>query len=196
MGRGRDAYKWIGGAHAPRGRLALGERLKTIAQEAGVALVNFLEAGDCRRGVGERFGRDALGARTLRMGCMCRPDTQMGTNTTDDSDVLNVQAIELKIETRLNRPGKGVEKSREPGKARAVNRGVRVDQSNGRRLAIILGALHENAFGLIANMLTRSFPCRHIERHRWIAEALDDGLSLTAIVENVKFNWIFRQRAH
>ena len=65
----------------------------------------------------------------------------------------------------------------------------------GRRLAIILGALHENAFGLIANMLTRSFPCRHIERHRWIAEALDDGLSLTAIVENVKFNWIFRQRA-
>ena len=33
------------------------------------------------------------------------------------------------------------------------------------------------------------------KRHRWIAEALDDGLSLTAIVENVKFNWIFRRRA-
>lgn len=33
------------------------------------------------------------------------------------------------------------------------------------------------------------------KRHRWIAEALDDGLSLTAIVENIKFNWIFRQRA-
>jgi hypothetical protein len=33
------------------------------------------------------------------------------------------------------------------------------------------------------------------KRHQWIAEALDDGLSLTAIVENVKFNWIFRRRA-
>jgi hypothetical protein len=33
------------------------------------------------------------------------------------------------------------------------------------------------------------------KRHRWIAEALDDGLSLMAIVENVKFNWISRQRA-
>jgi len=32
------------------------------------------------------------------------------------------------------------------------------------------------------------------KRHQWIAEALDDGLSLTAIVENVKFNWIFRRR--
>ena len=68
MGRGRDAYKWIGGAHAPRGRLALGKRLKTIAQEAGVALVNFLEAGDCRRGVGERFGRDALWGQDAQNG--------------------------------------------------------------------------------------------------------------------------------
>jgi hypothetical protein len=33
------------------------------------------------------------------------------------------------------------------------------------------------------------------KRHQWIAEALDDGLSLTAIVESVKFNWIFRRRA-
>jgi HIRAN domain len=33
------------------------------------------------------------------------------------------------------------------------------------------------------------------KRHRWIAEALDDGLSLMAVVENVKFNWISRQRA-
>src|SRR5271169_2725327 len=72
MGRGRDAYKWIGGAHAPRGRLALGKRLKTIAQEAGVALVNFLEAGDCRRGGTLRSrcaqgpGRSEWGACRLR----------------------------------------------------------------------------------------------------------------------------------
>ena len=32
-------------------------------------------------------------------------------------------------------------------------------------------------------------------RHRWIAEAIDDGLRLLAIVETVKTGWIFRQRA-
>ena len=46
----------------------LGESLKTIAQEAGVALVNFLEAGDCRRGVGERFGREALWGQDAQNG--------------------------------------------------------------------------------------------------------------------------------
>jgi len=32
-------------------------------------------------------------------------------------------------------------------------------------------------------------------RHRWIADAIDDGLRLLAIVETVKTGWIFRQRA-
>src|SRR5262249_43139656 len=32
-------------------------------------------------------------------------------------------------------------------------------------------------------------------RHRWIAEAIDDGLRLLAIVETVKTSWVFRQRA-
>ena len=32
-------------------------------------------------------------------------------------------------------------------------------------------------------------------RHRWIAEALDDGLHLMVLVENVKPSWIFRRRA-
>ena len=32
-------------------------------------------------------------------------------------------------------------------------------------------------------------------RHRWIAEALDDGLRLAAIAETVKIGWIFRHRA-
>jgi HIRAN domain len=32
-------------------------------------------------------------------------------------------------------------------------------------------------------------------RHRWIANALDDGLRLAAIVETVKIAWIFRHRA-
>ena len=32
-------------------------------------------------------------------------------------------------------------------------------------------------------------------RHRWIAEALDDGLHLMVLVENVKPGWIFRRRA-
>ena len=33
------------------------------------------------------------------------------------------------------------------------------------------------------------------KRHRWIAEALDDGLRLAVIVENVELGWIFRRRA-
>jgi len=33
------------------------------------------------------------------------------------------------------------------------------------------------------------------KQHHWIAEALDDGLRLTVIVENVKPGWIFRRRA-
>jgi HIRAN domain len=33
------------------------------------------------------------------------------------------------------------------------------------------------------------------KRHRWIAEALDDGLRLAAIAEKVKTGWIFRWRA-
>jgi hypothetical protein len=32
-------------------------------------------------------------------------------------------------------------------------------------------------------------------RHRWIAEAIDDGRRLLAIVETVKSGWIFRRRA-
>ena len=32
-------------------------------------------------------------------------------------------------------------------------------------------------------------------RHRWIANALDDGLRLAAIAETVKVGWIFRHRA-
>ena len=32
-------------------------------------------------------------------------------------------------------------------------------------------------------------------RHRWIAEAIDDGLRLIAIVETVKRGWVFRRRA-
>jgi hypothetical protein len=33
------------------------------------------------------------------------------------------------------------------------------------------------------------------KRHHWIAEALDDGLRLAVIVENVKASWFFRRRA-
>jgi len=33
------------------------------------------------------------------------------------------------------------------------------------------------------------------KRHRWIADAIDDGLRLLAIVETVKTCWIFRRRA-
>src|SRR5215471_4179653 len=32
-------------------------------------------------------------------------------------------------------------------------------------------------------------------RHRWIVDAIDDGLRLFAIVETVKKGWLFRQRA-
>jgi hypothetical protein len=32
-------------------------------------------------------------------------------------------------------------------------------------------------------------------RHRWIADALDDGLRLAAIAEKVRIGWIFRRRA-
>ena len=33
------------------------------------------------------------------------------------------------------------------------------------------------------------------KRHRWIADAIDDGLRLFAIVETVKSGWVFRRRA-
>jgi hypothetical protein len=33
------------------------------------------------------------------------------------------------------------------------------------------------------------------KQHRWIAEALDDGLRLAVIVDNVRLGWIFRRRA-
>jgi HIRAN domain len=33
------------------------------------------------------------------------------------------------------------------------------------------------------------------KRHRWIADAIDDGLRLLAIVETVKTGWFFRRRA-
>ena len=33
------------------------------------------------------------------------------------------------------------------------------------------------------------------KRHHWVAEALDDGLRLVAIAEEVKIGWIFRRRA-
>src|SRR5215471_4168001 len=33
------------------------------------------------------------------------------------------------------------------------------------------------------------------KKHHWIAEALDDGLRLTAVVENVKVGGFFRRRA-
>jgi hypothetical protein len=33
------------------------------------------------------------------------------------------------------------------------------------------------------------------KQHRWIAEALDNGLRLAVIVENVRRGWIFRRRA-
>jgi hypothetical protein len=33
------------------------------------------------------------------------------------------------------------------------------------------------------------------KRHRWIADALDDGLRLAVITEKVKTGWIFRRRA-
>ena len=32
-------------------------------------------------------------------------------------------------------------------------------------------------------------------RHRWIADAIDDGRRLLAIVETVKTGWVFRRRA-
>src|SRR6266849_5459199 len=59
MGRSRDAHKWIGGAHARRERLAIGIGLETIAQEAGIALVDIVKASHRSSGVGEGFGRDA-----------------------------------------------------------------------------------------------------------------------------------------
>ncbi len=57
---------------------------------------------------------------------------------------------------------------------------VRQASSNDRAVAYYHGAVH---LGFVP------------KRHRWIADALDDGVSLTAIVEKVEAGWIFRQRA-
>ena len=68
MGRGREAHKGIGCAHARRERLAIDVRLKAIAQEVSVPLVDLVEADDCRSGVGEGFGRDALRGQHAQCG--------------------------------------------------------------------------------------------------------------------------------
>ena len=103
MGRGRDAYKGIGGAHARANRLTIGIRLKAIAQEASIALVDFVKAGDGRSGIGEGFRREALaGSRCLVQGACSRRDTPDDARIgADDSDLSNIQPLDLKIETRL-----------------------------------------------------------------------------------------------
>jgi hypothetical protein len=68
MGRGRHAHKGIGGAHARGERLAINIRLKVITQEASVAVVDLVEAGNCRSGVSEGFGRDALRGQHTQCG--------------------------------------------------------------------------------------------------------------------------------
>src|SRR6478736_283774 len=73
MGRGREAHKGIGCAHARRERLTIDVRLKAIAQEVSVPLVDLVEADDCRSGVGEGFGGAAGSARSVRGPCG-RPD--------------------------------------------------------------------------------------------------------------------------
>ena len=78
MGRGREAHKGIGCAHARRERLAIDVRLKAIAQEVSVPLVDLVEADDCRSGVGEGFGRDALRGQHAQCGVHGRPDAPDG----------------------------------------------------------------------------------------------------------------------
>jgi hypothetical protein len=60
MGYRCDAHKRIGGAHARANRLTIGMRPKTIAQECGIAPIDFVEASDRRRGIGKGFRRDTL----------------------------------------------------------------------------------------------------------------------------------------
>ena len=60
MGCGRDAHKRIDGAHPRLNRLTIGIRLKALAQEASIALIDLVEARDGRGGIGEGFRRDAL----------------------------------------------------------------------------------------------------------------------------------------
>ena len=59
MGRYRDAHKGISGAHARAERLAINISFEVIAQKASIALVDLVEAGDRRSGIGEGFGGDA-----------------------------------------------------------------------------------------------------------------------------------------
>ena len=69
MGHGCDAHKRIGGADARANRLTIGMRLKTIAQECGIALIDFVEASDRRRGSGKGFRRDALRGQDAQWSC-------------------------------------------------------------------------------------------------------------------------------
>ena len=60
MGCGRDAHKRIDGAYSRLNRLTIGIRLKALAQEASIALIDLVEPRNGRGSVGEGFRRDAL----------------------------------------------------------------------------------------------------------------------------------------
>ena len=63
MGCNCYAHKGISGAHPRADCLPIGIRLETIAQESSIAVIDFLEAHDCRGSIGERFGREDCGVR-------------------------------------------------------------------------------------------------------------------------------------
>ena len=75
-------------------------RPKTIAQERGIALIDFVEASDRRSGIGKGFRRDALRGQDA----LCRVHVLtrfLGWAPIDaDSDFLNIQPVDLKIEAR------------------------------------------------------------------------------------------------
>ena len=77
MGAGGDADERIGGAHARRERLAARVGFETIAQEAGVALVDVFQPGDrgglhpSKASVAIRCGDRMVGG--VGMGAQLRP---------------------------------------------------------------------------------------------------------------------------
>src|SRR5215469_18961061 len=96
MGRGCNPHKRIGGANARCESLAIDIRLEAIAQEASVAVVDLIEAGNGRICVRKGFsregtrGQNACGAHVMtgvRSGRMVMGPSEHITNKSPRSRI-------------------------------------------------------------------------------------------------------------
>src|SRR5271170_5161617 len=92
MSRDRDAHKRISGANPCGNYLTICIRLKTIAQEGSIALIDFLEAHDRRSSIGEGFGREGLWGQDRQCGGI----SSAGTSYSGDQANSEVKSLAIR----------------------------------------------------------------------------------------------------